>query len=49
MAAEHDDTGLLHDTIAHALAIADDRRSHLIAALLAQCLDELERTQSPDA
>ena len=43
MAVEKKDVGALRDAIARALLIADDRRHHLVGALLAQCLDELDR------
>ncbi|SFO36722.1 hypothetical protein [Sphingomonas sp. OK281] len=43
MAIEREETGALRDAVAHALSIADERLNHLIGALLAQCLDELDR------
>ena len=43
MVSKHDDNGLLRETIESALVMADDRQDHLVAALLAHCLDELDR------
>ncbi|WP_380781370.1 hypothetical protein [Sphingomonas sp. R86520] len=44
MTTMHDETAALRTAITHALAIADEQRSHLVAALLAECLDRLDRT-----
>ena len=35
--------GALRDAVARALLLADERLDYLIGALLAQCLDELDR------
>ena len=43
MAVEREDAEALRDAVARALLIADERRDHLVGALLAQCLDELDR------
>lgn len=44
MADDPDDTDTLRDAVARALAIADADHNYLLAALLAQCLDELDRS-----
>jgi hypothetical protein len=44
MATLHDDSAALRDTIAYALAIADEQGNYLVAAMLAECLDQLDRT-----
>ena len=41
MATDQDDPCALHEIIAEALTIADARPNHLVAALLAQCLEAL--------
>jgi hypothetical protein len=43
MATLHDNSAALRDAIAHALAIADEQGNYLVAALLAECLDQLDR------
>ena len=48
MAADTDDTALLRETIERALSIADARLCHIVAALLAHCLDELDRDRARD-
>lgn len=45
MAADNDDMALLRETIERALSIADARLCHLVAALLAHCLDEIDRAR----
>lgn len=49
MADGQDDNGALREAIARALLIADERLDHLVGALLAQCLDELDRKGTRDA
>ncbi|HXH16577.1 MAG TPA: hypothetical protein VNJ10_10660 [Sphingomonas sp.] len=46
MVSQHDENGLLREAIETALLLADDRQDHLVAALLAHCLDELDRQNS---
>ncbi|MES3099364.1 hypothetical protein [Sphingomonas faeni] len=48
MAVEYEDSGALREAIARALLIADERLDHLVGALLAQCLDELDRKCARD-
>ena len=48
MAVGDQDMGALRDAIARALLIADERLDHLVGALLAQCLDELDRKCARD-
>ncbi|WP_164913413.1 hypothetical protein [Sphingomonas sp. UV9] len=48
MTEKQDDSGALREAIAQALLIADDRLDHLVGALLAQCLDQLERKSVRD-
>lgn len=43
MGPAENDTGALRDAITGALAMADAQQNYLIAALLAECLDELDR------
>ncbi|MCP8890898.1 hypothetical protein [Sphingomonas faeni] len=49
MAADNDDMALLRETIERALSIADARLCHLVAALLAHCLDEIDRDRARDS
>ncbi len=48
MADGQDDNGALREAIARALLIADERLDHLVGAMLAQCLDELDRKGACD-
>jgi hypothetical protein len=48
MADEQDNNGALREAIARALLIADERLDHLVGAMLAQCLDELDRKGARD-
>ena len=48
MADEQDNNGALREAIARALLIADERLDHLVGAMLAQCLDELNRKGARD-
>lgn len=49
MADGQDDNGALREAIARALLIADERLDHLVGAMLAQCLDELDRKGARDS
>ena len=43
MTIEREEAGALRDAVARALLLADERLDYLVGALLAQCLDELDR------
>jgi hypothetical protein len=47
MATLYDDSTALRETIEFALSIADEKQNYLIAALLADCLDQLDRMHGP--